>query len=258
MISTYRNNIYVLNNNLLLIYDVDLNLTRMQKVMAVFTPILHRNYVAAYKTLYKISNGELAAVRTFKKKIASIQTDDEHIVISESTGNILIARRGEHHFRLLLGHYLQINKMIVHDGAIITADNYKIRVSEYDGRIRNIFFASNHNVFYGGGFFYVLYDSNLQIYERNTNTDTKKDENEYDALVLLNTLTLQDKIIDILLLNDAIYLITDGSNYLVKNSGFTISEPSPYNFKDAFIDDDSVYFYTEESKLQKLNVKDLK
>ncbi|ELQ75006.1 hypothetical protein THOM_2048 [Trachipleistophora hominis] len=258
MISTHHDNIYVLNNNLLLIYNLDLNLTRTQKVMAVYTPILHKNYVAVYKTLYKISNGDLVAVRIFRKKIIGLQTDEEYIVVSESTGNVLIARRAEHRFQPLLGHYLQLNKLLIHDSAVITADNYKIRVSEYDGRIRNIFFVDNQNVFYNGGYFYVVYENNLLVYDKKERMDREKCEIGCDTLVLLNKITIDNEVKDVLLLEGAVYLITDKNNYLVRDSACRLGAPSPYNFKDAVIDDDSVYFYTEESKLQKINVKDLK
>lgn len=248
--------IYVMNDDRLLIYDTNLVCMSVLKVETKFRPILHKNYLAIYKTLHKIEENDFVEVKTFKKRISDVQSSDTFTVVCESTGDVWIANQNNNDFRLLLGHFFPINTILFVNDVIITTDNDKIRMSQMDGKILDIFFISNDSVFYNKGFFYIVSGCNITVYSSNNCECNNK--NQDISLVLVSKLSTPTKVVNLMFINDHIYVATEQECYLVNHATFKIGVPCLYQFMNAIVVKEHIYFYSKDEQLHRILTSQLK
>lgn len=255
MISKYFDRIFILQNNHLRIHNeglnslTDIKLTLDDPIGGEFTSLIYGNYLCCYKTLYKIENDRLVKVHTFNKRLTHVKTNNNFVVVCESTGELLVSEKTKCDFKLLLGHYMSINSLSVYNTGgksfIVSSDEHKIRISDFSGRIENILFIKNEKIYFDKGVLCAVNENMVDIFNNLMGKEGSKCSFSFD-----------ENIKDILILeSDLFYVIALEKNYFIKN--FVKIVESALNFKDAFLEESSVYFYNEENKLEKMEVKDL-
>lgn len=141
MISEYDDYYYVLVNEQIIIYDKNNQINHIHNQNNC--SYIHKHFFIIGKTLYRINEkNEIIVVFKFSKRLLFIDSNEKYIFIADSTGDVYRGLIDGNNFEMIFGTYSAIERFQVFGDLSCTIDNYKIRISDHNGKILHILFQN--------------------------------------------------------------------------------------------------------------------